>query len=253
MAGWVMAIRVITIPMADMESTIPASLRKAAVLATILALSAIVITLSFPRFQAAFRFLPVDIAIRDFQRQGQVASNRLKVLIEFSEQALAMHDHYRFHNGLSLLHYLRAVDPLTPALERRPAYRLAESASMAALERAPAQPAAWLQLATIRWILYDEPETIIEPWKMSIFTGRMHSSLFPARVQIGLAHFELLDREGRAMLRDQLQLAWKLRPQQLLPVLLQYDRDLAKSGQLLINNDPVTLQELGEFLEKHRR
>jgi hypothetical protein len=210
------------------------------------------LSLSWPRLQASLRFLPVDIGIARYYKDREIPTDRLTVLIRFGDEAVGFHDHYRYHNGLSLLHYLRALDVYTPARERRGAYRQAESAGMATLSRAPAQPAAWLRLATIRWILHDEPEAIIQPWKMSIFTGRTHSSLYTHRVEVGLAQRAFLDDEGVAMLRDQLLLAWKTRPGTLIQVLARRDRKLLTTRGLLEFTDPEALDEMEAWLERIR-
>ena len=187
------------------------------VLAPIGLLSLAVLVLAWPRFQASFRYIPVELAIKQYQRDQQIPTERLPVLIRFADQAIELNHHYRFHDGLSQLHLLRALDPYTRALERRPAYRLAETEATKSLQLAPSQPAAWLRLATVRWVLRDEPETIIQPWKMSIFTGRTNASLLNRRVEIGLAFFGELDSEGISMLRDQLLLAWRIRSGALVP------------------------------------
>ena len=215
-------------------------------------LSLAVLLLAWPRFQASFRFLPVDIAIKRYNDDQKIPSERLPVLIRFTKEALALDDHYRFYDSLSQLQLLRALDPYTPALERRPAYRLAESEAIKALQRAPAQPATWLRVASVRWVLHDEPETIIEPWKMSIFTGRTNASLLNRRVEIGLAHYSKLDAEAVSMLRDQLMLAWRMRSGALVRVLARRDRDLAVTRNLLAEMDPSTLDEMEARLEKLR-
>jgi len=140
----------------------------------------------------------------------------------------------------------------TPAAERRNAYRSAEAEAKNALRRAPAQAAVWLRLATIRWILHDEPETIVEPWKMSVFTGRNQSTLYTSRVELGLAHHAYLDREGEAMLLDQLRLAWRARPGTLIRVLARRDPSLAVTRHLMGNSDPDTLAEMEAWLERLR-
>lgn len=218
--------------------------------ATVLAIATLM--LAWPRLQASFRYLPVDIAITRYHQDRQIPSDRLTVLIRFAREAIAYHDHYRYHDGLSLLHYLRALDPYSPALERRDTYRQSEAEAANSLQRAPAQPSAWLRLATIRWILHDEPETIIEPWKMSIFTGRTHSSLFANRVEIGLAHYPFMDREAVSMLRDQLLLAWRARPGTLIQALARRDPELAVTRLLLTSTDPEALLEMEAWLAKLR-
>ena len=123
---------------------------------------------------------------------------------------------------------------------------------MASLQRAPAQSATWLRLATIRWILHDEPETIIEPWKMSVFTGRAQSSLLTLRIDLGIAQFEYMDDESVAMLRDQLLLAWRVRASSLVRVLARRDRSLDVTSELLAGTDPAALEEMGLLLAKYR-
>ena len=212
----------------------------------------VVITLAWPRLYASIRYLPVEIAINRYYSTREIPSDRLPVLIRFSQEALARHKHYRYHDGLSLLHYLRALDVFTPALERRDAYRQAEAEAINSLQRAPAQPAVWLRVATMRWILHDEPETIIQPWKMSIFTGRTDSSLFGLRVDMGLAHYEFMDAEAVAMLRNQLVLAWRARPGTLVQVMVQRDRQLTVTRALLEGTDPTALAEMEAWIAKLR-
>lgn len=215
-------------------------------------LATAVLLLSLPRLQASYRYLPVEIALQAYFSTREIPSARLDVLIRFARQAVAYHDDYRFHDGLSLLHLLRAVDVHTLALQRRDAYQAAADEAIAALQRAPAQPAVWLRLANIRWILHDEPETILTPWRMSILTGRTDSSLLAQRVELGLAHREYLDAEAVAMLRDQLLLAWRLQPGSVMRVLALRDRGLAVTRALVQNTDPLALAEMEAWLEKLR-
>ena len=213
-------------------------------------LGLILLYLAWPRMQASYRFLPVDIAIERYFDNREIPSRRILTLIGFAGEAIGHHDHYRYHNGLSLLYYLRGLDIHTPALERRAAYRSAETEAMETVKRAPAQPEAWLRMAMVRMVLRDEPEEVIEPWKMSIFTGRTHSTLLVPRTTIGLDYLGFLDRESRSMLRDQLLLAWAMKPVELLRMLKTNDPGLEKSGALLGNTAPATLLEMEERIEK---
>jgi hypothetical protein len=215
-------------------------------------LSILLLVLSWPRFLGAFRYVPVDRALERYFASNEIPGNRLPELIRFAEASIARHDQYRYRDGLSLLYYLRALDPRTPAHERRDAYRRAESEAVESLRQAPAQSDIWLRLATIRWVLHDEPETIVEPWKMSVFTGRAHSTLFVRRVEIGLAYRSWLDDEGLAMLRDQLRLAWTVRPGPLAGALARQDRELAAVRDILQGSDADMLADLEAWLEKLR-
>jgi hypothetical protein len=106
-----------------------------------------------------------------------------------------------------------------------------------------------LRLATVRAVLRDEAEAIIEPWKMSIFTGRTHSTLLAPRVGIGLSQLQFMDRESSAMLRDQLLLAWELKPAELLQVLRRRDPGLHKTRALVGGTAPAALGEMEARLE----
>jgi len=215
----------------------------------LLLMTIVVISLAYPRFLAAVRYLPVEQALKRYYSEREIPSDRLDVLIRFANEASLIRDNHRYHDGKSQLHLLRAIDPHTPALERRDEYKNAEAAAMESLKRSPAQPFAWLRLANIRWILHDEPENILDAWKMSIFTGRTDFSLYSQRLELGLAYMEYMDVEAINMLRDQLLLAWRLQPGSVVGVLSASDRDLLKTKELL-NMQPDAIEELADWLEK---
>jgi hypothetical protein len=207
-------------------------------------LAAGTLSLAWPRFKASYRFLPVDFAIEQYYESREIPSHRMQTLIDFARSAIGWHDHYRYHEGLSFLYFIRGLDIHTPALERRDAYRQAEIEAVETVKRAPAQPQTWLRIATIRSILRDEPETVIEPLRMSIFTGRTHSTLLAPRVGVGLRYVEFMDSESRGMLRDQLLLAWDLKPRELLAELRQADPALARTRELIGALAPASLEEM---------
>lgn len=207
-------------------------------------------TLAWPRLLASYRYLPVEIALSRYFSSREIPSTRLPVLIRFASEAIGHDDNYRYHDGLSLLHLLRALDLKTPALERRDAYLASMDEARLSLQLAPAQPATWLRLANVRWVLHEEPHNILAPWKMSIFTGRTDSTLFTQRMEIGLAHREYMDAEAVAMSRDQLLLAWRTQPGSLMAVLAKWDRGLAITRPLIESTDPAALAEMEAWLAK---
>ena len=224
--------------------------RRFGLMALVAVVSVSVLYLSYPRLIASVRYLPVDRALDRYYADNLIPTDRLTVLIRFANEAIGRNDHYRYRDGLSQLHYLRALDVQTPAKERRTAYRSAEAEAMESLRLAPAQAAVWLRMATIRWILHDEPESIIEPWKMSVFTGRTYTTLYTLRVEIGLAVHEQLADEGRAMLRDQVRLAWRLHPGGLMQVLSRRDPGLRLMRNLLAGADPLIITDMEAWIEK---
>jgi hypothetical protein len=211
-----------------------------------------VLALGWPRLQASIRFLPVDRSMERFYQEREIPSHRMLTLMGFAREATALNDHYRYRDGLSTLYYLRGLDFQTPALERRDAYRQAEAEAVETVRRAPAQPEAWLRIATVRAILRDEPEEVLGPWRMSILTGRTHSTLLVPRVGLALPYTAFLDSETGSMLRDQLLLAWALKPRDLLLELKARDPGLERTRELIADRDPASLSDMEERIEKAR-
>jgi hypothetical protein len=216
------------------------------------ALPVATIWLAWPRLHAAVRYLPVESALQQYYSTNVIPSDRLLVLVRFAEHAIEIDDHHRYHNGLSLLHFLRAIDPATAALERHDAYVLSEDSAENSLARNPAQSSIWLRLSNIRWILHEEPDQILQPWKMSLFTSRTDTSQYAQRIEIGLSFWSFLDQEGIAMLRDQLFRAWVQQPGSLIKVLVRRDPALGVTRTLIGDTDPVALQEMEDWVEKLR-
>ena len=215
-------------------------------------LAAFTVALAWPRLHASLRYRPVDLAIDAYYASRDIPTARLPVLIGFAEDAIGVRDHYRYRDGLSQLHYLRGLDVYTPARDRRGAYRASEREAMAAVSRAPAQPQAWLRIAAIRAVLRDEPETVIAPWRMSVFTGRTHSTLLVPRAGVGLAYADEMDRESRAMLRDQLLLAWSHDARALARELKSRDPNLLAVRTVLGGMRPDVVSKMEAILEKIR-
>ena len=104
----------------------------------------------------------------------------------------------------------------------------------------------------MRAVLRDEPEQVLAPWRMSVFTGRTHSTLLAPRVGIALPYLEVMDAETRSMLRDQWLLAWRLKPGELWRELMQSDPALQRTRALIAPIAPDVMSELEARLEKAR-
>ena len=96
--------------------------------------------LSWPRLQASIRFLPVDTAISNYSETRDIDSAQLPGLISRAEQAISIHDHYRYWDGLSELQILRGRDMSQTIWVRRQALEDSITAAEEALKRAPANP-----------------------------------------------------------------------------------------------------------------
>ena len=212
----------------------------------ILAAAAFLAWLAWPRLHAALRYLPVDTAINRYYDTSEVRAEQLKGLQQRAGEAIAIHPHHRYWDGLSLLLHLQAADTGNPLHERRRAFEEAILAAEASLRRAPAQPRTWLRIAQARaWLRYP-PEQVIEAFKMAVYTGRVEPSMFLARLSLGLAYMPRMDGEGLAMLRDQLLLAWRLRPRLLANALKNGELRMDPVERLLSGAHDTVLEEIRE-------
>jgi hypothetical protein len=174
---------------------------------------------AWPRLQASVLFLPVDTAIGRYFDSREIPSAQLEALIAQTKRAIERRPHYRYYNGLSFLHYLRALDPTVSSSERRLALQASIAAAEQALARAPAKPATWLRVAQARAALGEGEAAVLPPLEMSILTGRVEPSLLLPRLELGLRYLPRLDAESNALLRDQLLLTWRVNDSGVLQAL----------------------------------
>ncbi len=212
----------------------------------VLGLSVFLVWAAWPRLQASLLYLPVDTAINRYYDQGSIDAVQLSGLQQRAWEAIEVHPHHRYWDGLSLLHFLQAVDTGRRLSERRQSFEAVIKTAERSLGLAPAQPRTWLHVAQARaWLRYP-PGLVIDALKMSVFTGRVEPSLFITRLGLGLAYLPRMDGEGQSMMRDQVLLAWQLQPQQLARALRAGEVRLSAMEPLLAEAHPAVLQEMRE-------
>ena len=212
----------------------------------IAAASAFLIYLAYPRLHASLLYLPVDTAINRFYDTQEIPSGQLEGLQARAQDAIDIHPHHRYWDGLSLLYFLQGSDTSGPLFERRQAHENTIEAAEASLALAPGQPRTWLRIAQARsWLRYP-PEQVIDALQMAIYTGRVEPSLLMTRLRLGLAYLPRMDAEATAMLRDQLLLAWRLQPRDVTRAVKQRSLRWASIEQLLAESDRAVLAEIEE-------
>ncbi len=199
----------------------------------VLAVAAASLGLAWPRLQASYVYLPVDTALARYFASREIPSRQLEPLVAQTRRSLEILDHYRYWEGLSLLHYLRAVDPATPRWERLPSLRRALRAATESVRRAPANPRAWLMMAQVRAHLREPEAQVLPPLRMSILTGRVEPPLMLARLELGYRYQPGLDAETSALLRDQTLLAWRVDPRGLARAMREGRVDFERVRALL--------------------
>jgi hypothetical protein len=176
----------------------------------ILLAAAGLLLLSWPRLQASLRYLPVDSAIARYWDGATLPAGQLQALGERAREAIRIHGHYRYWDGLSLLYYLQGMDTGVPVTERRAALEASIQAALEALRRAPIQPTTWLRVAAARASLQRPAEAVRKALELSIYTGRVEPPMLTVRLEIGYAYLRSMDQEARRLLRDQTLLTWRL-------------------------------------------
>lgn len=202
--------------------------------------------LAYPRLHASLVYLPVDTAIKNYYDMREVPSAQLEGLQQRARNAIDIHPHYRYWEGLSLLYYLQAADSDNPLYQRREAFEHSITAAETSLGRAPAQPRTWLRIAQARsWLRYP-PEQVIAAYEMAVLTGRVEPSMFVTRLSLGLAYLPRMDSGGRAMVRDQLLLAWGMRKGDVIRALKSGELRFYDIEPLLEGAHDTTLYEIRE-------
>jgi len=204
-----------------------------------LACASVLLVLAWPRLKAAWVYLPVDTAIARYFATRDIPTEQLEPLMRRAQDSLGILDHYRYWEGLSLLHYLRAQDPETPEWERRPELRRALRTASETVRRAPANPRAWLRMARIQAVVGASEDRVLPPLRMSILTGRVEPSLLLARLELGYRYRARLDADTAALLRDQTVLAWRVSPAELTRAIHEGRVDFERIRALLRGNEDI--------------
>jgi hypothetical protein len=217
-------------------------------LLTAAVLAGLVLFLSWSRLQASLNYLPVQSAIELYWINGEVPEAQLVSLQNRTLQSINLHPHQRYWEGLSLLHYLQAIQPDNSLSARREAYENTVSAATASLAMAPVQPQLWLRKAhALNWLSFT-PAATIQAFKMSIYTGRVEPMLLIPRLVLGYTRVNAMDEEGRSLLRDQTLLAWRLRQRDVLRAIRQESLSFPQISILLSPSHTDVLAEMEEAL-----
>ncbi|MFT5141351.1 MAG: hypothetical protein ACI9CB_003025 [Rhodothermales bacterium] len=206
-------------------------------------------SISWPRLNASLTYLPVDTAIKNYYATREIPTLQLPGLITQARKAIEKHDHYRYHDGLSALYYLRGTDDLSPTLERQSALEQAIAEAEISVSISPARPMTWQRIAQTHDLLRHSSDTIIAPLKMSIYAGRVEPTLLLGRLELGYKYLDGLDEETKGLLLDQTLVTWKLKPRELTSA-IKNQRILRQGvAQLLSNTNEQQLHEMEASLE----
>ncbi len=197
-----------------------------------------------PRVQAGVHYLPVDTAIKRYFDSGELSGAQLPALAQRAREAIELHPHYRYYDGLSFISYLQALDAADRPWLQRPALHRAMTAGLEAVRRAPAEPRTWLRIARTRAALEQPPADVASALKMSILTGRVEPTLLLPRLELGYAYLGVLDEETIALLRDQTVLGWRVTPRAFRRALDDGRLDAAQVRAVLGEGNEAILRDM---------
>ncbi len=206
--------------------------------------SVTLLSLSWPRLQASLHYLPVDTAISKYWESREANTHQLDALIERTRECIALHDHYRYWDGLSELQTLSGHELARPYWQRRQILEQSILSAEEVIRRAPIQPRTWLRIARSRAFLGYPSDVVIPPWQMSILTGRVEPTLLLARLELGLSYFNDMDSEAVLLLRDQSVLTWAVHKRQVLKRLEDGSLDFDLMREVLAGYHPDIIAEM---------
>ncbi len=227
---------------------VKSSLHRFALILTVGLAATVLLLLAWPRLQASISFLPVDTAMSNYWKERQIDNQQLDALIERAYESIALHDHYRYWDGLSELLILSSEDLNKPLWQRRLALDQSVLAAEEVLARAPAKPRTWLRIAQLRAFLLYPEDTVVPALRMSILTGRVEPTLMLARLKLGLAYLSDLDQETLFLLRDQLVLTWATQKRPMVKRLRDGSLGIAPLRELLTGYNEDILAEMETHL-----
>ena len=113
----------------------------------------------------------------------------------------------------------QAHRPGLPDRLRRAWFEHAAAAMRRSLGAAPANPAAWAQLAYVTAATRPTAPLVEQALKLSVLTGPSFLPQLPVRAMVAAAVWDRLDRQTRALYRSQFVYGMRLRPQELVRAL----------------------------------
>jgi len=206
--------------------------------------AAVLLTLSWPRLRASISYLPVDTAISNYWKTGEIDNAQLDGLITRAHEAIALHDHYRYQAGLSELNILSGQDMSRSLWQRRQALEDSIAAAEKVVQRAPSKPREWLRIARAKEFLAYPIEDIMPAFKMSILTGRVEPTLMLSRLELGLRQLPVMDEEATRLLRDQALLTWANQQRAMQKRIKSGHQNMAALSQLLSESDPDVFADM---------
>ena len=203
-------------------------------------LSAITITLllvsglsylAIPRTIAAVMMVPGNVVLEDIQTGRSVSNRDLRLLVKSRQDGLRWIDSGRVRTDLGLAWLLLAEGDAGDAEYDKEMLALGLRELKAGLAKAPARPFAWTRLALAELLANGPSEKVDQAMHMSILTDRYNPMLLPIRIQLALEAWDVLSPDNRSLVHEQIRLAWRRAPDDLVKIGMETERaDIIRAG-----------------------
>lgn len=170
--------------------------------------SILLLYIGVPRFLAELMLVPGTPIYERLNLGEQVTDEELDVLQDSREQAVSFVDHPKAYNQLGYVFLVR-TQRASSGHERIAFANQAIEALNTSISLAPVNTFAWARLATAYMLVGPEHNPkAVEAWRTSVALARFEPFLFLTRNHIGISLYQELDEEGRAILKEQVNLTY---------------------------------------------
>lgn len=174
-----------------------------------LLLGGLLLGLSVPRLMAEIALLPGNPLLDAVQRGARLSAGDLQKLMESRRRALAWSGAARLRLDLASIEILAADSAPGGGAGNDEAMARAAEDLRSGLARAPADPEAWTRLAYAE-IARGQPARRIAPiLAMAIETAPVAPELTFARLELCLVEWPYLPQPVRALVDEQIRIAWR--------------------------------------------
>jgi len=204
--------------------------------------------LSYPRLISSLSYIPVDAALKRHWEDDPIQQNQFPVLIEIAEKASQRLDLAHYWQGLGWLYFLQVNSLNYNTQEGRKYLSKSQIAFEIALEKSPVNPASWLRLAWVHALLDHDPSAVVKTISMSFYTGRAERHLILNRLDLALRYVNYFNKEDLSLIRDQVQLAWRLFQEPMLELIRSGAFNKTTLIKLMADSHPRLTVELQDNL-----
>jgi hypothetical protein len=216
-------------------------------------LSIAVLFLSYPRLASSLSYLPVEAALKRHWEDYPITERQFPALINFAQKSIQKLDHARYWQGLGWLYFLQAYTLQVNTSAGQKSLDQSQSAFESTLKKSPADPASWLRLAWIHYYLRHDRDLVVKTLKMSIYTGRAEHYLILDRLALSLRYADSFEAQDLPLIRDQIQLAWRFYPKELLAFMESGEIDrIALLGLIAASNPELAIEIEGDLIDNEK-